>query len=87
MNLMKSNRKGKRFMIDIDGVMYHFGSSVGRTYIDHRDKQKRQNYLARHKVREDWSKINAGSLSRWILWGNSTSLAENFKDYKKRFNL
>jgi hypothetical protein len=87
MKLLRSNRKGKRFMVEINGVTLHFGSDVGRTYIDHKDKQKRQNYLARHKVREDWTKINAGSLSRWILWGNSTSLQQNIKDYKKRFNI
>ena len=87
MNLMKSNRKGKRFMVEINGEVIHFGSKVGVTYIDHKDKQKRQNYIARHKVREDWTKINAGSLSRFLLWGSSSSLQENIKDYVKRFNL
>jgi hypothetical protein len=87
MKLMRSHRKGKRFMVEINGETLHFGSSVGRTYIDHKDKQKRQNYLARHRVREDWTKINAGSLSRFLLWGNSTSLQQNIKEYKKRFNI
>lgn len=86
MNVVKSNRKGKRFMVEINGEVIHFGSKVGSTYIDHKDKQKRQNYLARHKVREDWSKINAGSLSRYLLW-SGTSLKQNIKDYEKRFNL
>lgn len=87
MNILKSNRLGKRFMVEIKGKLIHFGSDVGSTYIDHKDKQKRENYIARHKVREDWSKINAGSLSRFLLWGDSTSLDENIKQYKKKFNL
>lgn len=87
MNILKSNRLGKRFMVEIKGKLIHFGSDVGSTYIDHKDKQKRENYIARHKVREDWSKINAGSLSRYLLWGDSTSLDENIKQYKKKFNL
>ena len=87
MNILKSNRQGKRFMVEIKGKLIHFGSDVGSTYIDHKDKQKRENYIARHKVREDWSKVNAGSLSRFLLWGDSTSLDENIKQYKKKFNL
>ena len=87
MNILKSNRLGKRFMVEIKGKLIHFGSDVGSTYIDHKDKQKRENYIARHKVREDWSRINAGSLSRYLLWGDSTSLDENIKQYKKKFNL
>lgn len=87
MIVVKSNRKGKRFMVEIKGKTIHFGSDVGDTYIDHKDKNKRDNYIARHKVREDWTKINAGSLSRYLLWGQHTNLQDNIKDYKKRFNI
>jgi hypothetical protein len=31
--------------------------------------------------------MTAGSLSKWILWGASTSIRENIRDFKKRFNL
>ena len=87
MIVVKSNRKGKRFMVEIKGKTIHFGSDVGDTYIDHKDKNKRDKYIARHKVREDWTKINAGSLSRYLLWGQHTNLQDNIKDYKKRFNI
>jgi hypothetical protein len=34
---------------------------------------KKDAYLARHKVNEDWTTpYNAGSLSRWILWNKKT---------------
>ena len=87
MNVVKSDRKGKRFMVNIKGKTIHFGSDIGETYIDHKDKVKRKNYIARHSIGEDWNKINAGSLSRFLLWGNSTSLAENIKEYRKRFSI
>ena len=44
-------------------------------------------YLARHRVREDWSKpTTPGSLSRWLLW-ESRSLATNVRNFKKRFKI
>ena len=63
MDLQKSNRKGKRFMTIINGKKYHFGLDGGETYIDHHDPIKRDNYIKRHSVREDWNSINPGSLS------------------------
>ena len=86
MELYESNRKNKRFVAIINGKKYHFGLKNGSTYIDHKDKKKRENYIKRHEVRENWNEVNAGSLSRYLLW-NSTSLEKNIKDYIKRFNL
>ena len=87
MELYESNRKNKRFMAIIKGKKYHFGLKNGSTYIDHKDELKRQNYIKRHIVNEDWGKVNSGSLSRYLLWGDSTSLDKNIKDCIKRFNL
>ena len=65
----------------------HFGLKGGSTFIDHKDETKKKNYLARHKVRENWNDyMSAGSLARYILW-NEPTLTESIKDYKKRFNL
>jgi len=53
----------------------HFGSRNSKIYLDHHDKLKRNNYLKRHKaLGEDWNAINAGSLSAFILRGDSTDL-------------
>lgn len=95
MLLKPSTRKDKRFMAEINGKLIHFGASKtqsglkknGNTYLEHKDKIKRENYLKRHRVNEDWTKINPASLSRYILWGDSTNINENIADYKKRFNL
>ena len=65
----------------------HFGLKGGSTFIDHKDETKKKNYLARHKVRENWNDyMSAGSLARYILW-NEPTLTESIKSYKKRFNL
>ena len=87
MEIYESKRKDKRFVAIIHGKKYHFGSKNGNTYIDHHDKKKRENYIKRHRIREDWTKVNSGSLSRFLLWGHSTSLDKNINDYIKRFNL
>jgi hypothetical protein len=62
-----------------------FGSKNGHTFIDGADEKTKQNYLARHSVNEDWSKINPGSLSRYILWSKK-SLSAGIAEFKKRFS-
>jgi hypothetical protein len=63
----------------------HFGDSRYKDYTQHNDKEKKKNYLARHKANEDWSNpITAGSLSRYILW-NKKSFQKSVKDYKAKF--
>lgn len=66
----------------------HFGAKGYEDYTDHHDKERRANYLARHKAREDWNDPDTpGALSRWLLWGESTSLAKNIAAFRKKFNL
>ena len=88
-SLEESNRKGKRYVMVLDEPKktLHFGSDVGSTYIDHGDKTKRENYLKRHMVNEDWDSVNAGSLSKFLLWGKSKSLKRNLDEYLERFNI
>lgn len=88
MNIVNSKSKNKRFTaVFSDGSRIDFGLKGGSTYIDHGDNIKRINYIKRHKVNEDWTKINAGSLSRYVLWGDSKDINKNIQDYKRRFNI
>lgn len=82
-----STRKGKRFMATFaNGKVVHFGQAGGKTYIDEGDKVKRENYLLRHKKRENWNDpYSAGSLSKFITWGESTDINKNIEAFKKRF--
>jgi hypothetical protein len=48
----------------------------------------RMNYIARHRVNENFEDpLTAGSLSRYILWGESRDIDKNIEAFKKRFNL
>lgn len=73
----------------------HFGYAItdkgikkyGSTYIDHKNDDLKEAYIARHKVNEDFNDyMSAGSLSRYILW-EKKSLRDAINDYKKRFRL
>ena len=91
-SLAPSSRKNKKYEIVFmkeNGrpLTIHFGSKNSQTYIDHKDKAKRAAYIARHQKNENWDEVNAGSLSRYLLWGNSTNLGKNLDEYFKRFNI
>lgn len=65
-----------------------FGTSSN--YVTNPDKTKadRSAYIARHAVRENWNDpMTRGALSRYILWGDSRSVVENTRAFRKRFNL
>ena len=89
MQIADSNRKGKRFVaIFKDGTKTHFGQAGSKIYIDHQDKDKRAAYLARHRVNEDWTDPKkASTLSRFISWGDYTSIDGNIAAYRRRFSV
>lgn len=63
-----------------------FGAKSYEDYTTHGDKQRREDYLRRHKPNEDWDDpYSAGALSRWVLW-NKPTLVASWNDYKRRFH-
>ena len=65
-----------------------FGSSNFSDFTIHRDKNRRSLYISRHSKNEHFNQpMTAGSLSRWILWGDSINLETNIRSFKKKFNL
>lgn len=65
----------------------HFGAATYSDYTKHKDKERKQRYINRHKKRENWSDpTSPGALSRYILWGEPT-LAASISKYKKKFHL
>ncbi len=87
-----SRAKGKRlaavFVTDGKRKTVNFGAEGGSTFLEHKDPKIKAAWIARHKVREDWTvPDNAGSLSRHLLWGSSSNLSENLKAFAKKFNL
>jgi hypothetical protein len=85
-----SNRKNKRFKVTLDtGEIYHFGLLGASTYLEHRDKRKRDNYRKRH-LGNDAERylienlIPSAALFSWaLLWGNTTDLIKNIKKLNK----
>lgn len=71
----KSKIKNKRFYVVYDDKIIHFGSAVGLTYYDHKDKIKRDNWYKRHSkiynkegVQSIKNKHSAGFWSAHLLW-------------------
>jgi len=83
------NKKWKAIFYDGDKKLktVQFGSVGMSDFTIHKDKERKQRYLDRHKKRENWNDpMTAGALSRWILW-NKPTLEGSIKDFKKRFKL
>jgi hypothetical protein len=69
-----------------DGKHTDFGSKKMDDYTLTHDKAQRERYLKRHQRNENWNNPrSAGSLSRFILWGESTSLLKNLQTFKMKF--
>ena len=65
----------------------HFGAKGMSDYTIHKNKDRKERYLKRHKPNENWDNpATAGALSRWILWNKPTYEA-SLKDFKKKFKL
>jgi len=89
----QSNRDGKKMkavFYDNDGKKIkttHFGAKGMSDFTIHKDIDRKQRYLDRHKANENWNDyMSAGSLSRYILW-NLPTLSASISSYKKKFNL
>ena len=86
--LQRSSRPEKKWEVELpDGQTIHFGSSSYEDYTQHKDEKRKENYLKRHKKREDWSDWStAGFWSRWLLW-ESPSLSKAIQQLRHRFKL
>eukprot|EP00962_Isochrysis_galbana_P017771 scaffold5118_cov118-Isochrysis_galbana.AAC.7 len=54
----------------------------------HKDPKRRAAYIARHRVNENWNDPHtAGFWSRWLLWGDHTSLTANARAISKKLRM
>ena len=84
----KTKKYTATFMINGKEKKVSFGAKGYDDYTIKKDKEQRSRYRKRHaKDLKTGDPTRAGYLSYYLLWGDSTSLKENIKDYKKRFNL
>lgn len=89
--IVKSKTAGKKydayFETDDKVIRVPFGAVGYSDYTIHKDEERKNRYLMRHREREDWDNpLTAGALSRWILW-NKPTLSASVADFKKRFHL
>lgn len=87
--LFVSSSPKKKFDVYLNNKkLLSFGASGYKdfTFYPH-DQKKKENYIKRHQVLENWNDLNkAGSWSRYILW-NKPTLTESMRDMEKRFNI
>ena len=74
--------KGATKCLPKDRKKIAFGSKNSVTFLDGATEQKKDAYIARHSKNEDFTKVSAGALARWINWSSRT-LAGGIKNFKK----
>lgn len=69
-----------------DGKKTRFGAIGMDDFTITKDEEQRKRYRARHKKDlETGDPYRAGYISFFVLWGDSTSIRENVKEYNRRF--
>ena len=72
----------------IDGKKtIHFGANGYSDYTKHKDPERKERYIERHKTNEDWGKSGvdtAGFYSKHVLW-NKPTLQASVNDLNKKF--
>ena len=79
--------KHKYYIITSSGRKIYFGAKGYSDYTIHKDPERKQRYIERHKEKENWMKSGidtAGFWSRWLLW-NKPTIETSYNDIKKRF--
>jgi len=93
LSIRPSTREGKKYDATFKRAgrtkTTSFGAKGYDDFTKTKDTAQKERYIKRHsRGGENWADpTSAGALSRYILWGDSTSILTNISNYKKRFNL
>ena len=86
--ITKSKKPDKKYNARIDGSKtVSFGQKGASDFTKHKDKDRKNRYVDRHKAREDWNASGAktaGFYSKHVLW-NKPTLKASIDDINKRF--
>ena len=86
----KSDKPNKKYYIITNyNKKVYFGASGYSDFTIHKDEERKQRYINRHKNNEIWTKsgINtSGFWSRWLLWEKPT-IKESCENIKRKFNI
>ena len=85
--IKKSSMAGKKYDAIIDGKKtVHFGAVGMSDFTLHKDPERKQRYIDRHKANENWNDYTTpGFFSRWLLW-NKPTLSESIRDLNLKHN-
>jgi hypothetical protein len=73
----------KYFIITNTGKRVYFGDSRYEDFTTHKDEERKQRYIDRHKKNEDWNDINSAAFwSRFYLWEKPTK-KQAYENIKK----
>lgn len=88
--IIESPKLTKRYRVIMDtGEHFDFGLDGGSTYLDHKNKDKREAYWKRHFANPTEHHLilnitpSPALFSAMLLWGESTSLRENMNILNK----
>ena len=77
----------KYYIITKDNKRVYFGQASASDFTKHKNEERKNLYINRHKKNEDWGKSGidtAGFWSRWLLW-NKTTIKESYQDIKRKY--
>ena len=86
--ITKSKKSDKKYDARIDGTKtVSFGQKGASDFTKHKNTDRKERYIDRHKKNEDWTKSGvktAGFYSKHVLW-NKPTIKESIDDINKRF--
>lgn len=85
--ITKSKKNNKKYDAIFNDKVISFGAKGYSDFTINKDENKKDNYIKRHEVNEDFSKKGiktAGYLSRYILW-NKPTIKESIKDLNNKY--
>ena len=85
--LKKSSNPDKKYDAYVEGKKVSFGASGYSDFTQHKDEDRKQRYIARHKVNQNWNDLKtAGAWSKGILW-NKPTISESIKNMENKLNI
>ena len=80
-----SHRKGKKWMVKVEGRLVHFGQAGAEDYTMHHDKERSRQYRSRHKHDHIHDENKPGFWAYWLLW-SFPDIQQAFQYIMETFN-
>ena len=84
--IKKSDKKDKKYDAVIDGKKtVSFGQAGASDFTKHKNEERKERYIARHKVNQDWKDYKtSGMWAKNILW-NKPTIEASVRDTNNKF--